>query len=186
MRIDFFGIPAQCVCTSIVAADSGASAMAIAGSVCAVYWLMMLVGRLVGGAIGGVVTRPDMRRMGAVRESLDVLFEYMHEEGIPFSTLLPFDVPFYRMFGYEGIYRICNISMPVRSLSRYRCDIRRSRAQSDQNDRNEDLIGNALGHFSGNYRIKQNKQQNDRSNIKMNGRFQVTTSLSHDKYSFYI
>ena len=86
--------------------------------------------RLDGGwyrscAIGGVVTRPDMRRMGAVRESLDVLFEYMHEEGIPFSTLLPFDVPFYRMFGYEGIYRICNISMPVRSLSRYRCDIRR-------------------------------------------------------------
>lgn len=86
--------------------------------------------RLDGGwyrscAIGGVVTRPDMRRMGAVRECMNAMFAHMHEDRIPFSTLLPFDVPFYRMFGYEGIYRICNISMPVRSLSRYRCDISR-------------------------------------------------------------
>lgn len=74
-------------------------------------------------AIGGVVTRPDMRRMGAVRECLTTLFDYMRQEGIPFATLLPFDVPFYRKFGYEGIYRICNIMMPVRTLYKYKCDI---------------------------------------------------------------
>lgn len=86
--------------------------------------------RLDGGwyrscGIGGVVTRPDMRRMGAVRACMQALFEHMREENIPFSTLYPFEVPFYRMFGYEGIYRVCNISMPVRSLSRCRCDISR-------------------------------------------------------------
>ncbi len=86
--------------------------------------------RLDGGwyrscAIGGVVTRPDMRRMGAVRECLDAMFRHMHEDGLPFTTLLPFDVPFYRKFGYEGIYRICNITMPVRALSKYRCDVTR-------------------------------------------------------------
>lgn len=45
---------------SLVSASTGASSLAIAGSVCGVYWLLMLVGRLIGGAIGGSVSSRTM------------------------------------------------------------------------------------------------------------------------------
>lgn len=45
---------------ALVSSPGGASPLAIAGSVCGVYWLMMLIGRLVGGAIGGSVSSRTM------------------------------------------------------------------------------------------------------------------------------
>lgn len=82
--------------SSIVAADSGASAMAIAGSVCAVYWLMMLVGRLVGGAIGGVVSsRTMLTATSAVAIILIALGICMGESPVPFFG---FDAPTFSFF----------------------------------------------------------------------------------------
>ena len=95
--------------SSVVSADSGASAMAIAGSVCGVYWLMMLVGRLVGGAIGGVVSSRTMLTVtSAVAIVLIALGICMGESPVPFFG---FDAPSFSFFTctipVNAIFFIC-------------------------------------------------------------------------------
>ena len=45
---------------ALVSSELGVSSLAIAGSVCGVYWLLMLIGRLIGGTIGGCVSSRAM------------------------------------------------------------------------------------------------------------------------------
>ncbi|MBQ9939332.1 MAG: GNAT family N-acetyltransferase [Oscillospiraceae bacterium] len=78
--------------------------------------------------IADVVTRPDMRYLGAMKACLLEIFRYMHEENIPFSMLSPFNVPFYRKFGYETINPTNSITISLSALSAFKCDISRIEA----------------------------------------------------------
>jgi len=75
-------------------------------------------GHAVGmGGIGGVATYPEARRLGAIRRVFDRVFEDSLEQGMVFSVLYPFSHHYYRMFGYEGVYRRAEITIPMDYLS---------------------------------------------------------------------
>lgn len=78
--------------------------------------------------ICGVTTRPDFRRSGAIRAAFDVLFPWMYESGQIISCLHPFNVPFYRKFGYEGVYSVCDIETPVAALEAFSANMSRIEA----------------------------------------------------------
>ena len=64
-----------------------------------------------------VATRPDHRRSGCIRATFDALFPLMRENGISLAALMPFSFPFYRQFGYEEIYRVCTLTLPLDRLT---------------------------------------------------------------------
>lgn len=53
------------------------------------------------GGIAGVATFPEYRRKGYVKELLKDCLVKMKDQGMTVSMLHPFDVSFYRKFGYE-------------------------------------------------------------------------------------
>ncbi|MFT4412278.1 enhanced intracellular survival protein Eis [Fredinandcohnia humi] len=53
------------------------------------------------GGIAGVATYPEYRRRGYVKEMLSDVLVKMREQGFTVSMLHPFDVSFYRKFGWE-------------------------------------------------------------------------------------
>ncbi|MDR4886845.1 GNAT family N-acetyltransferase [Fredinandcohnia sp. QZ13] len=53
------------------------------------------------GGIAGVATYPEYRRKGYVKELLTYALETMNKQGFTVSMLHPFDVSFYRKYGWE-------------------------------------------------------------------------------------
>lgn len=53
------------------------------------------------GGIAGVATYPEYRRRGYVKELITYVLETMREQGFTVSMLHPFDVSFYRKYGWE-------------------------------------------------------------------------------------
>lgn len=53
------------------------------------------------GGIAGVATYPEYRRRGYVKELLTNVLDTMKEQGFTVSMLHPFDVSFYRKYGWE-------------------------------------------------------------------------------------
>ncbi len=68
------------------------------------------------GAISGVVTMPQYRKQGAVRECLKNAFREMYEQGIPFSYLYPFSTKYYNKFGYESVTKKVVWTLPISSI----------------------------------------------------------------------
>lgn len=70
---------------TVITGNVGLSADAIAGTVVGIYWLLMLVGRLIGGAIGGKVSsRAMLTFTSALAIALLVLGIYMPESIVTF------------------------------------------------------------------------------------------------------
>lgn len=69
--------------------------------------------------IGGVVTDPCYRRMGAVREIMRVLLAEKRAEGYVFSGLYPFNFDFYRRFGFELGGSVRTVRLPLHQLRPY-------------------------------------------------------------------
>ncbi|AZB42267.1 GNAT family N-acetyltransferase [Bacillus sp. FJAT-42376] len=57
--------------------------------------------KLMMGGLAGVATYPEYRRQGHVREMLAYVLEKMKQENITVSMLHPFNVSFYRKYGWE-------------------------------------------------------------------------------------
>ena len=87
--------------------------------------------------IGDVVTRPDMRHLGSMKICLNEIFRYMHEENIPFSMLSPFNIPFYRHFGYETINSTNTLTAALTDLSGFKYDISRIEAFENEDNLSE-------------------------------------------------
>lgn len=84
--------------------------------------------------VGGVASKPEHRRKGAVRKLFDYLFENLAEtEGYDISILYPFSSSYYRKFGYETAGYKISCTFPFSEFS----DIERS---SDVTILNEKLI----------------------------------------------
>lgn len=64
----------------IATSNSGMEAAAIAGTVCGLYWLLMLVGRLLGGLIGGKVSSRSMLTVASVMVMIFVLLGIFSSE----------------------------------------------------------------------------------------------------------
>ena len=82
--------------SNIVASQNTEAAMAIAGSVCAVYWLLMLVGRLIGGAIGSVVSSRAMLTVTSLGAIVLIILGILTTEGV--APFFGFDAPHFRFF----------------------------------------------------------------------------------------
>lgn len=84
-------------------------------------------GQVVGmGAIGGVVSLPEARAKGNIRELFRHVFADGKARGELFSTLYPFSHRYYRQFGYEVCHSAYTYAFPTEALSAYRltCDVR--------------------------------------------------------------
>lgn len=66
--------------------------------------------------VGGVVTIPEHRREGAIRECFAAALPEMKERGVLLSMLYPFSDSFYRQFGYEDFCRVNTWSIPLDCL----------------------------------------------------------------------
>jgi predicted acetyltransferase len=65
------------------------------------------------GGIGAVVTLPEARGRGLIRQINGPVFEAMRAEGQVYSFLYPFSFAYYRKFGYEHCYARHNAVIPI-------------------------------------------------------------------------
>lgn len=70
--------------------------------------------------IGNVVSLPEARRGGKVRELFTKAVEEMYEKNIPFSTLYPFSHPYYEKFGYALACETASYKIPISALPKNR------------------------------------------------------------------
>lgn len=64
-------------------------------------------------AVGGVASKPEYRRKGAIRTIFNSLFnEEKYNNGAEISILYPFLFAYYRQFGYESIGRAVELCVP--------------------------------------------------------------------------
>jgi len=72
--------------------------------------------------IGGVLSDPEMRGMGAVSRLFETAFSEMRERGQILSHLYPFRTSFYRKYGYEHIVNAVQWTVPIEFLPKDRVD----------------------------------------------------------------
>lgn len=75
------------------------------------------------GGIGNVVSLPEARRGGKIRELFALALQDLYDKGIPFSTLYPFSHPYYEKFGYALALKILVYKVPIDSLPRTKQDM---------------------------------------------------------------
>ncbi|SDY75678.1 enhanced intracellular survival protein Eis [Thermoactinomyces sp. DSM 45892] len=68
------------------------------------------------GGIAGVATYPEYRRKGYVRDMLTYSLKEMREKGITVSVLHPFQVDFYRRYGWELLCNLLSIKLTNHDL----------------------------------------------------------------------
>ena len=69
--------------------------------------------------IDGVVTKPEARTKGLVRQVFDKAFEHMRTNNQTYSFLYPFSYEYYRKLGYEYCYPYHNAKIPTKQLMSY-------------------------------------------------------------------
>ncbi|SCY81964.1 GNAT family N-acetyltransferase [Alkaliphilus peptidifermentans] len=72
------------------------------------------------GGIASVSTYPEYRRKGIVNRLINLSIETMKEEGHILSYLHPFDINFYRKYGYELISNLKKTTILNKDLSYYK------------------------------------------------------------------
>ncbi|MCL2840258.1 MAG: GNAT family N-acetyltransferase [Defluviitaleaceae bacterium] len=72
------------------------------------------------GGIGNVVTLPEARGKGFVREIFRAAFSEMIDAGQMFSFLFPFSYVYYRKLGYEMCHPVQMVSIPIDAFASYR------------------------------------------------------------------
>lgn len=72
------------------------------------------------GGIGGVATLPEYRNDGCIRQIFQVLLADAYRDGEVLSCLYPFNISFYRKFGYEAAPFQVNYVLAPSVLQKYR------------------------------------------------------------------
>lgn len=88
------------------------NAAAIAGTVCGVYWLMMLVGRLIGGAVGGKVSSRAMLTFVSLGAMVFLLLGIFTSESM---------VPFFGFDSKELAFHV--VQIPINAIFLVLCGI---------------------------------------------------------------
>lgn len=83
-------------------------------------------GYLKASGIGGVASRPEFRRKGAVRELFKHVFSISTEKNQSLSLLYPFSSNYYRLFGYDMLTRRMSLTVDFNRLSHIErcCDVK--------------------------------------------------------------
>lgn len=94
------------------------------GKMCACMELLPFKARFDGhtialGGIGGVVTLPEERRKGHIRNIFSLCMDEMFENGYMFSYLFPFSHEYYRKFGYEINMSSRQLSIPLSATAHF-------------------------------------------------------------------
>ncbi|MDR2570073.1 MAG: GNAT family N-acetyltransferase [Oscillospiraceae bacterium] len=63
--------------------------------------------------IGGVVSAPESRRRGNIRNLTEKIFDDVYEKGAVFSHLFPFSHDYYRKFGFEHVGAARKYTLPL-------------------------------------------------------------------------
>lgn len=74
--------------------------------------------------IGGVATRPEFRRHGAIRAVFQKIFALAPERNWVTSTLYPFSFDYYRQYGYERVFKVHTVTLQKNVLDAFprNCD----------------------------------------------------------------
>ena len=75
------------------------------------------------GGVSGVVTWPEYRRSGLVKQLLRKGLEEMKEKGQTISFLFPFSIPFYRKYGWELFADKKMVTVKKAQLPRFQANI---------------------------------------------------------------
>jgi len=78
---------------------------------------MFLAGRRVRvGGLAGVLSAPETRRRGFVRELLQSILRTLHESGVGWIIEHPFDPRFYARYGFATVPTGCEVTVPAEKL----------------------------------------------------------------------
>lgn len=80
----------------------------INGKVCKMY------------GIGGVISDPECPQKGAVKELFKKGFEIMREKGVYISHLYPFEVNYYRQYGYDMSCEHSKWYVPIKAITSFK------------------------------------------------------------------
>lgn len=94
--------------------------------------------RFAMGGIAGVATWPEHRRKGSVTRLLNRALIDMKEKGQTISLLHPFNIPFYRRFGWELTASVNKYTIDKSDLDRY-ADVPGSVSRLNETDGNSHL-----------------------------------------------
>ena len=72
--------------------------------------------------IGGVASRPENRRQGAVRELMKNVLQQARKQQVLFSYLYPFSFPYYHQFGYDFGCRRVEAEIPFSALLQFKAE----------------------------------------------------------------
>jgi len=87
------------------------------------------------GGIAGVATWPEFRRKGHVRQLMNKSLEEMRSRHMPLSMLHPFDIDFYRKFGWELTQYAHTVELKPRDIPSYKTKGNVDRVKYDENKR---------------------------------------------------
>jgi len=80
---------------------------------------MFLAGRRVRvGGLAGVLSAPETRRRGFVRELLKSILERLYQNGVGWALEYPFDPRFYARYGFATVPTGCEVTVPAERLFR--------------------------------------------------------------------
>ena len=74
--------------------------------------------RLTCLAVGGVASRPELRRLGGVRRTFNAVLQNGYEKGAVVSILHPFSIDYYRKFAYEPVFKYFHITTPFKTFEK--------------------------------------------------------------------
>lgn len=72
-----------------------------------------------GGGISRVSSYPEARRQGNINRLLATAFNALHQKKNTLALLVPFNVDFYRKYGWEVVSKYVHVSLDIRQLPQY-------------------------------------------------------------------
>jgi len=85
-------------------------------AVCYSFEMFLAGQRVRVGGLAGVLSAPETRRRGFVRELLKYILEQLHQDGVGWALEYPFDPRFYARYGFATVPTGCEVTVPAERL----------------------------------------------------------------------
>ncbi len=85
-------------------------------AVCYSFEMFLAGQRVRVGGLAGVLSAPETRRRGFVRELLKYILEQLHQDGVGWALEYPFDPRFYARYGFATVPTGYEVTVPAEKL----------------------------------------------------------------------
>jgi len=96
--------------------DDGSGGKLTSAAVCYPFEMFLAGRRVRVGGLAGVLSAPETRRRGFVRELLRRVLEQLHRDGVGWALEYPFDPRFYARYGFATVPTGCEVTVPAERL----------------------------------------------------------------------